>query len=111
MSKSRDYQDYEEISGLLHLAREALMAAQMKASGKFYATQQDRIWRTTGKVDELRSMVDEQYHKDGLHRSAPVGSPISPMYLGNYPDLHASVVEAASEEVRRRVHERQEDPA
>ena len=106
--KQRTYKDYEEMAGLLYLAREALHAALIRYNGKLYSDQQDRINRVAFKVDELRSMLDEQYHKDGLHKDAPEGAPVSPLYLGNYPDLQASVVEAASEEVARRVRERRE---
>lgn len=106
--KQRTRDDYEEMAGLLYLAREALHAAQIGSNGKLYAAQQDRITRVADKVDELRSMLDEQYYKDGLHKDVPEGAPVSPLYLGNYPDLQASVVEAASEEIKRRVHERRE---
>lgn len=96
------------MAGLLYLSREALHAALVGSNGKLHAAQQERINRVASKVDELRAMLDEQYHKDGLHKDASEGAPVSPLYLGNYPDLQASVVEVASEEVARRVREQRE---
>ncbi len=107
--KTRAYGDYKEIAALLYLAREALMAAQMKTSGKLPANQQDRIWKTTGKVDRLRSAIEDQYYTDGLHRAVPEGQPVSPLYAGDSGPSYPAMIEAAVAEVSRRVEGRQED--
>lgn len=84
--------EHERLGELLWQAQESLYAAYQLASRSYTVADLaplERLWRTGGAIDRLKSRLDSKLYRESLRGHFPQDAPLATVYYGVDKRLHA----------------------